>query len=85
MKVFVLFGQRECRYPGEFATEALVCMDECGNSENPDYLIEEQEKYEQSGDFDRLAVVCLEVKSSSIEAALYPERIAYPAEVVEHG
>ncbi|SER93935.1 hypothetical protein SAMN04244573_04616 [Azotobacter beijerinckii] len=57
IKLFVLFGQRKCDYSGQYALEALACMDEIGHSDNPDYLEGEYAKHEQSGEFDRLSIV----------------------------
>jgi len=82
MKLFVLFGQRKCNYPGEYALEALACMDENGHSDNPDYLYAEQAKYEQSSEFDRLSVVELSVSEKDIRRVLYPEQEVISATVV---
>lgn len=74
MKVFVLFGQRKCAYPGEYAPEALDCISEYGNDDNPDFLIEQKEMYEKSGEFDSLAVVQIGLADGAIDKALFPER-----------
>ncbi|HBO2935359.1 TPA: hypothetical protein L4R50_000355 [Pseudomonas aeruginosa] len=85
MKLFVLFGQRKCDYPGQYAMEALACMDENGNSDNPDYLEGELAKYKQSREFDRLSIVTLAVSEDSIKRVLYPEQKPIEASVVtEH-
>lgn len=83
MKLYVLFGQRKCSYPGEYALEALSCMDENGQSDNPDYLEGEHAKYEQSGEFDRLSIVELSVSENDIRRVLYPEQQAISAAVVQ--
>lgn len=82
MKLFVLFGQRICEYPGQYAIEALACIDENGDSDNPDYLDAELAKYQASGEFDRLAVVPLSFSGEDIERALYPEQQVIEAKVV---
>lgn len=82
MKLFVLFGQRKCTYPGEYAMEALACMDENGQSDNPDYLEGELAKHEQSREFDRLSIVELAVSEKDVRRVLYPEQQAIPASVV---
>ncbi|NMY13739.1 MULTISPECIES: hypothetical protein [Pseudomonas] len=82
MKLFVLFGQRKCSYPGEYAMEALACMDENGQSDNPDYLEAEHAKYEQSSEFDRLSIVELSVSEKDVRRVLYPEQQAISATVV---
>lgn len=82
MKLFVLFGQRKCSYPGEYAMEALACMDENGQSDNPDYLDGEHAKYEKSCEFDRLSIVELSVSEKEVQRVLYPEQQAIAASVV---
>lgn len=82
MKLFVLFGQRKCAYPGQYAMEALACIDENGESENPDYLEGEHAKYEQSGEFDRLSIVPLTVREQDVRRVLYPEQQEIVAAVV---
>lgn len=82
MKLFVLFGQRKCSYPCEFAMEALACMDENGQSDNPDYLEGEHAKYELSSEFDRLSIVELSVSEKDVRRVLYPEQQAISATVV---
>ncbi len=81
MQLFVLFGQRKCAYPGQYAMEALACMDENSQSENPDYLEGEKTKYEQSGEFDRLSIVELAVSETDARRVLYPELQAIAATV----
>lgn len=83
--LFVLFGQRKCDYPGQYALDALACMDENGQSDNPDYLEGELGKYEQSGEFDRLSIVELAVNEKDVRSVLYPELKTIPAAVVPAG
>lgn len=71
--LMVLFGQRKCNYDGEFAVEALECMDGFGYSENPDYLAGKLTEYEESGEFDRLAILPLSLDYDEITKRLYPE------------
>lgn len=85
MKLFVLFGQRKCDYPGQYALEALACMVENGQSDNPDYLEGEHGKYEESGEFDRLSIVELAVNEKDVRSVLYPEQKTIPAAVVRAG
>lgn len=44
MKLHILFGQRKCEYPGQYAPEALECWDEFCIDENPDGFEEACEK-----------------------------------------
>lgn len=82
MKLMVLYGQRKCSYPGEYALEALACMDEVGDSNNPDYLIDELARHEASGEFDRLSIVPLSVSEKDIRSVLFPEMRTIEAAVV---
>lgn len=82
MKLHVLYGQRKCRYPGKYALEALACMDDVGNSDNPDYLEGELAKYEASDEFERLRVITLSLSEGAVMAALFPELQAIPTTVL---
>lgn len=84
MKLMVLYGQRKCSYPGEYALEALACLDEVGVSVNPDYLMNEQAKHEASGEFDRLSILPLAVSEQEILAILYPEKRVIEAVVASN-
>lgn len=72
MKLFVLFGQRKCTYPDEYAMEALACIDENGHSDNPDYLEGEERSRRESGEFDALRIVTLNVSERDVRQQLYP-------------
>lgn len=50
-KIHILIGQRKGSYPEQYAPEVLAAMDELGDLENPEYLIEEHEKYRSSNEF----------------------------------
>lgn len=81
MKIHILMGQRKCDFPGQYAPEARGCMDEYGNTENPDYLIDERLSAEASGDFERVVIITLDVSSAAVMSALYPESNPIPASV----
>ena len=83
MKLLVLVGQRKCDYPGQYALEALACMDDVGNSDNPEYLEGEHASHEKSGEFDRLGVVTLTFSEQDVLRVLYPERQEIAAAVVQ--
>lgn len=85
MNIFVLFGQRKCSYPGEYAVEALDCADENLHSENPSHLEGMLAKYEKSEEFDRLKILMLAVNEADIRKSLYPEARAIKAEVIVAG
>ncbi len=51
MKIMVLFGQRHCSYPGQYAPECLAVMSECDYSNNPEFLLSmRSEEVKDSGD-----------------------------------
>lgn len=82
MNLYVLFGQRICAYPGEYALEALACASEADMDGNPDYIPEEEAKHKASGDFDRLSVITLNVSEAEIRSIMYPENTTIGAQVV---
>lgn len=82
MDLLVLIGQRKERYVGEYAPEALAVIDGIGDEENPDYMRDELQKQTESGDFDALSVVRLNVSDNAIREALYPALKSIPATVV---
>lgn len=85
MKLFVLYGQRKCSYAGEYAPEALACIDENGESDNPDYLVEQKAKYEASEEFDSLAVIEMDFDGQVVEDALTPKPAKVQAKVKKAG
>lgn len=50
MTIHCLFVQRVCRYPGEYAPELFAAIDEIGDSDNPDYLNDEEQKAKEDSD-----------------------------------
>lgn len=82
MKIFILMGQRKENYPGEYAPEALACMDEVGQDDNPDYLEGEKAKADASGDFERTEIIALQADSRAIMKILRPAEQVVDASVV---
>lgn len=72
MKLHILFGQRKCNYPGQYAPELIAGIDEYGQNENPEYLEGEIMKAEISTEFTALAVIIISVPDSAITARLNP-------------
>lgn len=75
MKVYVLFGQRVQRYPGQYGLEALACMTEHDQEENHEYLPIELEKARAGREFESLAIVALDVREGEIRKILSPEPV----------
>lgn len=72
MILYVLFGQRKCNYPGQYAPEALEVMDEFGYEENPQWLEEKKEKCKATGEFMAVEIIELAAPTSEIEQRLMP-------------
>lgn len=86
MKLFVLFGQRKESYPGEYAPEALACIDECGMDENPAYIEGEHKKHRDSDEFEAIAVITLKVNGAKIMEILRPQQMEpLEGEIVHQG
>ncbi len=81
MKIHILFGQRRCSYPGQYAPEALACMDDAGYSENPDYLDSLKQKHEQDSDFVAVQVITVEVDDNEVDSRLFPAKDPIPGRV----
>jgi len=61
MSIYVLFGQRICDYPGQYAPEALEVMDEFAYSENGEWLLGKLEAAEKTNEFEGLRIVQIDV------------------------
>jgi len=57
MNVYILFGQRICDYPGQFAPEALEVMDEFAYDENAEWLHEKLEAAKKTKEFEALRII----------------------------
>lgn len=82
MDFLILVGQRKCRYDGEYAPEALQVIDDIGNSDNPDFMLEEKKKAIATDEFDSVSVLTVRVPDASVTDCLYPARRPISGEVV---
>ncbi len=82
MKLYVLFGQRPCRYDGEYAPEALAVCDEWTEEDNPDYMREQLATEQAKGDFVQLRVIAFNVNGAQVAEALKPKTPELKAEIV---
>lgn len=57
MNVYILFGQRICDYPGQYAPEALELMDEFAYDENAEWLHKKLEAAEKTKEFSALRII----------------------------
>ena len=76
MKLHILFGQRNCRYEGEYAPEALEIADEITMDDNSEWFEEKFEYYRDSTEFDALGVMIIKIKDDDIQKCLYPSHEA---------
>ena len=67
MFIYVLMGQRKCRYEGP---EALETISEFGHDENPYFLNEKLTEYTNTNEFDAVRVIRLRVSDAALDAAL---------------
>ncbi len=72
MKLYILFGQRPCRYEDEYAPEALIVWDEFAVDENPggyeEALDKERAKY--ASEMTAMRVIAVEVDGDKISKLL---------------
>lgn len=72
MQLHVLMAQREEAYPGEYAPEALDVIDEIGHSDNPDFLERRAKEARETGEFESVAIITIEVDGDAVMAQLRP-------------
>lgn len=80
--IYLLIGQRQVSYPGQYAPEALAVADEYTQDDNPDYLLSEFKKYESSKEFTSLKVIKVDVKADFYKL-LHPPEPEVTGEVVD--
>ena len=72
MLLYVIFAQRKDSYPGENAPEAIACLDEFANDDNPAYLDGEEERARASGEYVSVRRVAITFPRKDLEALLNP-------------
>lgn len=72
MKLYVLFGQRKENYPGQYAPEALECIDEWGMEDNGAWIGDKKREFEATGEFESLVIVPLEMDGAALMQRLRP-------------
>lgn len=72
MKLFVIMAQRKERYLGEHGPEALEVMSEYDNDENGEFLPEMLDKHRNSGHFENVRLITIEVNEDQIMRVLRP-------------
>jgi len=79
--LYVIFGQRKERFPGEYAPEALDVADWIAMEENPEWIQERLQHHKDTKEFESLEIVRIEVDLSDIMRRLRPNGSAISAKV----
>ena len=72
MKIICLFAQEKCTYEGEYAPDLRAAIDEYGNSDNPDYINQEEQKLRQDSSIEFWRRITLEVNDEEFDRLFYP-------------
>jgi len=67
MKLYVLFAQRVCSYPGEYAPEALEICDEYTMEVNSEWMQKEEQDIRDNDEFTSCAVIEVDISSAGLE------------------
>ena len=70
MKIYLIFGQRKCSYPGQYAPELLEAWDEFAWDENPDIGDTLLQEHIAPGEFESVRIITTEISTKSIEDIL---------------
>jgi hypothetical protein len=78
----ILFGQRKCRYDGEFAPEALEIADEFTMEENHEWIREREKLHKFNGEFEAVGILVVRVDDEAINKCLFPDKVVVDGDVV---
>ncbi len=72
MKIYCLFGQRKCLYPGQHAPELLEAWDEYSVEENPEGFAQAMQKAREENQEDMVSIApyCISINEERIKHAL---------------
>lgn len=70
MTVHVIFGQRKCSYPGEYAPEVIDAATQWQLEDNTEWPTTRAKEAEATGDFSTVRVLDLEVDQDQIAKLL---------------
>jgi hypothetical protein len=68
MRLYLIIGQRVCRYPGEFAPEVLDCWDENTFYENPRGYEDRFKSFSETKDFTSVRELIVNVDQAAVDA-----------------
>ena len=73
MKIYLIIGQRYCKYVGEYAPEVLDACDEFTYDENPQsWLDEKLAFYRKDTELQHVGIITLEVPTKEILKRIIP-------------
>lgn len=72
MKIHALFGQRKCRYDGEYAPELLEACDQYTMEETPEWMEEKRTEHAKDSDIKELRMILIEISDVVIDRAFRP-------------
>jgi len=75
MKIIMVWGQRICRYPGQFAPELLVAVSEYTDDDNPSLVNLEFSAAVASGDFETVKVITSSIDDDQLARILGENKI----------
>jgi len=81
MKLLVLFGQRKCNYPSQYAVEVIAATDEYSNDDNPDYIQDALAAAQTNDEFDAVNILSINVDDNEVHKRLYPAEEPIEGEV----
>lgn len=75
MKILMLWGQRLCRYEGEYAPELLEAVSEYADQDNPAILNDALKMYGSSGEFLVVRIIEGSIGDGILEEMLGPAKV----------
>ena len=70
MKLYLLFGQRVCSYPGQYAPELIDAVDEYTDEDNSEYFDAKYKDACSSGEFSSVIIASTHVDSCKLDQLL---------------
>lgn len=84
MKIIMIWGQRKCTYPGQYAPELLEAVSENMDIDNPDIISNSFKKFVMSDEFESVQIMKTKIKDDDLITALSRQSvISSKIEIVE--
>lgn len=74
MKILMLWGQRKCDYPGQYAPELIEAVDEFTDEDNPDFLNEHFKEFSTDEEFSSVVIIEAIVNDEKLNQFLSNEK-----------